>query len=1110
MDFESQKDGLSCSIAPVGWEKATESSDSEESECNNSQPVPLARHSSLAEITTISNNCKTSPLAKSQLSVDEGDLQKSVSLELDSVLDVAVRSNQPSGTKMQLKSRVPSTPTKQQPESRTPSKHSTDEPLTPTANLKMLVSAASPAIRDREIKKRELFTDSPGSPAVVPSFALPVFDSKVVIRNGSFTRVEMENGSEKIAISRKDKSLGLLCQRFLAKYPDYPTSDESIEISLDEVAKDLGVERRRIYDIVNVLESVEVISRFAKNRYMWHGKTKLVQTLQRLKRLALSQGITLSNSGKENPSSTQLQAHTTSNNSVKYPRLLPKNNNIPQNEIKCFDLDEEELAWAKKQREADYCRKDKSLGVLSQKFLMMFLVSETRQVTLDDAANVLIDSSEEGQAKYKTKVRRLYDIANILSSLQLIQKVHIHNIQHGRKPGFRWIGMDLDTLDDKRRQDPVPAVKTEKLTPKSHQSLLAEIEDKEESLFGRLISRRPSQQQIQRPRHDSSKSKLPRSWSDCRHASKKRALSSDKEKANSEDGYSIQELADADAESDVASSPTAVKFQSELKKLQEQYPDRMSQLLSACRQGFTLPDHTDPKKSRRTLFTGQPKSDDEPAAKKSKPIAAEALKTFVHSATSPFKPIPAEEEMGRGPNTSPRNAKRSVPAEQASPEQKVLQERQKQQRLLEEQKDFSLQDERWKRMEQELDKAFSQTVPSLSSPVPQQDMSDQSSVGIQASLIEDVSPLKPLSNYYVKMLSDWGQAQTQEPLASRSATPSPVILQSMGVAPLTTTTPVSQGCESQSALTNSVTLTNLATNACHVRPLGQVTQENCATPTSHVTDTNKVTHASHVTLASQVALPYQVANQVTHSNHVALANQLTHVNHVTLANQVTHTNHVTLAGQVTHANHVTFANQVTHANVNQLNHATCNQGTVKTASHQNRVVLPIAKLPQSIWSGLTQQSSRQSQAAHPGGLVLRLPPRGANGSPLPISTMALPVSFVNSLINSHPSVNHTSRLQIPTSRLQTHTTTIQPSTTRFQTPAANHHTTVLQTPPCTQAVFGSPMANVQEFSSVATPILPKPSLHKQGYTSRMGETPSNPATFLCPDVAKALMLPEHN
>lgn len=52
---------------------------------------------------------------------------------------------------------------------------------------------------------------------------------------------ETENGeeSEKM-ISRKEKSLGLLCHKFLARYPDHPDPALSNDICLDDVATELS------------------------------------------------------------------------------------------------------------------------------------------------------------------------------------------------------------------------------------------------------------------------------------------------------------------------------------------------------------------------------------------------------------------------------------------------------------------------------------------------------------------------------------------------------------------------------------------------------------------------------------------------------------------------------------------------------------------------------------------------------------------------------------------------------------------------------------------------------------------------------------------------------
>ncbi len=49
----------------------------------------------------------------------------------------------------------------------------------------------------------------------------------------------------------------------------------------------------------------------------------------------------------------------------------------------------------------------------------------------------------------KTRIRRLYDIANILQSLKLIQKVQITEAHGGRKPAFQYTGPDTGGIGEK-------------------------------------------------------------------------------------------------------------------------------------------------------------------------------------------------------------------------------------------------------------------------------------------------------------------------------------------------------------------------------------------------------------------------------------------------------------------------------------------------------------------------------------------------------------------------------------------------------------------------------------------------------------------------------------
>lgn len=71
--------------------------------------------------------------------------------------------------------------------------------------------------------------------------------------------------------TRHDSSLGLLTKRFVHILKGTPTN----RLDLNRAANELGVQKRRIYDITNVLEGIGLIEKEGKNHVSWNSDPKV-------------------------------------------------------------------------------------------------------------------------------------------------------------------------------------------------------------------------------------------------------------------------------------------------------------------------------------------------------------------------------------------------------------------------------------------------------------------------------------------------------------------------------------------------------------------------------------------------------------------------------------------------------------------------------------------------------------------------------------------------------------------------------------------------------------------------------------------------------------------
>ena len=99
------------------------------------------------------------------------------------------------------------------------------------------------------------------------SVLLPEVISDTEIIGWIYSKIIWWTGRATVDRSRFDSSLGLLTKRFLSLLQ----SAENGILDLNQASLTLAVQKRRIYDITNVLEGIGLLNKISKNNIQWRG-----------------------------------------------------------------------------------------------------------------------------------------------------------------------------------------------------------------------------------------------------------------------------------------------------------------------------------------------------------------------------------------------------------------------------------------------------------------------------------------------------------------------------------------------------------------------------------------------------------------------------------------------------------------------------------------------------------------------------------------------------------------------------------------------------------------------------------------------------------------------